>query len=158
MSTTEIKTLAESGYSQRPYIHNSRDVCFVWYARDIKTRKETTGLCWQSFSTHRNSGKLARNSRGKLVEVYVPTKYHGMSLADLMAEAMASQNPTPPKGQEWVGPFLYRADTSGYRMTFGEKGNFIFLPEAPAVNPKHPRVAYEPNANFGPSLILRNAA
>lgn len=160
MSTTEIKTLAESGYSQRPYIHNSRDVCFVWYARDIKTRKEKTGLCWQSFSVSKNSGKLARNSRGDLVEVLVPTEYYGRSVADLMAEAKASHNPTPPKGQEWVGPFLYMADTCGFRMTFGEQGNFMFLPEAPAQNPEYTRtrLGYAANTSFEPCLTLRNAA
>lgn len=158
MSTTEIKTLTESGYSRRPYIHNCRDVCFVWYARDIKTRQETTGLCWQSYSMSKNSGKLARNSRGELVEVLVPTKYYGKSIADLMAEAVASQAITPPRGQEWVGPFLYAANTSGYRMEFGEQGNFMFLPEAPAQSPKHAHLGYAANANFEPCVTLRNAA
>jgi hypothetical protein len=120
-----MKTLKESGYESWPYLHNSNDVCFVWYGRRTISGKQTRHLSWLSFRRTRNSGKLGYSKQsGGLVPVLVPTEHHAKSVEALYAFAAANPELYKlRKGTEWVGPFLYRSP--GAPLPFGDHGTCI---------------------------------
>lgn len=125
-----FKTLSESDYKGWPYIHQSGDVCFVWYEKNPVTGRQCSGLHWQSFNRTRRSGKLGKRAVGDLVPVEVPSRYFDASIPDLLK----ATDPLPKlrKGREWVGPFLYM--TPRGIPEFGDHGTHILARQAPTVS------------------------
>ncbi len=126
---SRIKTLCESGYKGRPYIHDSKDVCFVWFEK-TPTGRQGKGLSWVSFSRTRSTGKLGKDKSGFLVPVHVPSAHYTRSVDELAEIACATTLYSLRKGNSWVGPFLYHEPSS--TPAFGDNGTFLLAKEAPA--------------------------
>jgi hypothetical protein len=125
-----MQTLRESGYSRWPYLYNHRDVCFVWYGRNIETGKETHDLSWVSFNRTKNSGKLGQSLKGGLVPVLLPSEHYDKSVETLRDEAIVNAELSRlKKGCEWIGPFLYLRPLPA--MPFGDNGTCILQANAP---------------------------
>lgn len=147
-----IPLLKDSGYPRWPYIHNSRDVCFVWYERGKESGRVRKGLHWVSFSRLRSTGKLGRTTHGDLATVMVPSRYYAMSIDELLKEAEAGTPPRIPKSSEWVGPFLYMQPSEPPKV--GQEGlAFIVADKAPTVSAGIP-LGYVVDQNLNVSLGL----
>lgn len=147
-----MKTLSESGYPGRHYIHNSMDVCFVWYSRSVRTGRVCQDLAWTAFSWTRGTGKLV-SQKGYLVPARVPSRHYSRSLEALREEALkAPALFRLGKFKEWVGPYLY--SQPGTKPVVGQEGLAYALLETEPAHSAGKSLSYRITENFEPALCI----
>lgn len=132
-----IKTLDESGYSGRPYLHSdfrTNPVTLVWWAKS-PTGRQSRFLHWVSIARTRiHSEIMKRDSQGSLCNVAVPTR-NCFKTADEIALQACVDFP-PPKlrsGYEWQGPFFNTEyDRNSIAPDEGQQGPILVMHRNPA--------------------------